>query len=320
MKNFMQKILGVFAILGAVMGAGFMTGTEIYSFFVKYGSISYITIAINCAIFAVFVAIYGSKNAKDAIKWPYNNIKINLLPVCQIVLTASMMAGASQIFASMGLNKMLASFIVFLFVCMCLIVGIKSANFFNVATTACALFSFMFLIYDGEINWLSAMPASFSAFAMAIFYASMNIATSTAVVERVASNSTKKQIKIIAVAVFVVLILISYLLAMVLPKSNQSMPLLSVIKNKTFSKIYLAIVIMAMVSTMLSSGFGAKKMFAGLGNFFGSIMCALVCYLVSFCGFDFIVNYLYPVVGVIVIVQGILNIIFKFSNKKLIYA
>ena len=40
----------IFSILGAIVGAGFMSGAEIYSFFSRFGAIGYIGIAVNCVL------------------------------------------------------------------------------------------------------------------------------------------------------------------------------------------------------------------------------------------------------------------------------
>lgn len=313
MKNFGKILLAVFAILGSVFGAGFMSGTEIYSFFARHGTIAYVTIALNCVVYATFVLFYGLKSAKIAVfvgEKQQNNV---VLHFCQLLITAAMMSGTIALLVRFGLPKIWAGPMVFLFVFVCQLIGIKSANFFNVIVSALALVSFVFVFYDGTWAPLKANDNVFAPTILMIFYVAMNIVCSETIVAKVCANKTKKQILLISLVILCLLISVMYALVGLVYAGD--MPLIDVIKNKTFAKIYSVIVLLAMLSTMLSSGEGAKQMLK-LNNFFASFFVSILSWLVSFVGFENIITYIYPVIGIAMLVSIIFGTIFKIKNKK----
>ena len=54
MRNIRNILSVVCGYVAAVIGAGFASGQEIISFFVKYGKYSIIGVLLSCVIFSVF--------------------------------------------------------------------------------------------------------------------------------------------------------------------------------------------------------------------------------------------------------------------------
>jgi len=314
MKNFVKILLSVFAILGSVFGAGFMSGTEIYSFFARHGAIAYITIALNCTIYAVFVLIYGLKSAKSAVflcEKAQNNV---VLHFCQLLITGAMMAGTIVLLSRFGVPKIWAGPMVFLFVFVCQLIGIKSANFFNIIVSVLALISFVFVCYDGVWVPLNKSNNVFGPMALMIFYVAMNIVCSETIVAKVCANKSKKQVLMTSVGILCVLVIVMY--ALVGRVDAGAMPLIDIIQNKTFAKMYSVVVLLAMISTMLSSGAGAKKLM-NMNNFCASFFVSILSWLVSFAGFENIITYVYPVIGVVMLLAMIFGTICKIKNKNI---
>ena len=65
MRNIRNVLSVVCGYVAAVIGAGFASGQEIISFFVKYGKYSIIGVLLSCVIFGVcvcgFIGMYEKK-------------------------------------------------------------------------------------------------------------------------------------------------------------------------------------------------------------------------------------------------------------------
>ena len=306
-------IFAVFSILGSVFGAGFMSGTEIYGFFARFGSVGYITIALNAVIFGLFVFIYGVKTAKNAVFCPETQQKHRILYFCQLLITGTMVAGACEILVAFGVSAFWVHIIVLCFVFICNLLGIKSANFFNCLVTMLAIVCFSFVAYDGSWQPLVWSDQSFMPLVMVMFYFIMNIASSEPIVKSVCREKSRKQIFWIGFVVCLLLAGIMYLLVGLV--GDGSMPLISSIKKASFQKVYSVVVMLAMVSTMLSSSVGAKRLF-GFGNFYASFFVAILSAIISFVGFRNMVLYVYPLIGLLLGINYITRKINQFLHTK----
>ena len=306
-------IVAVFSIIGSVLGAGFMTGTEIYGFFARFGSIAYITIAINCVVFGLFIVIYSIKNAKNEIFGFENHQKNYILYFCQLLITGTMVAGVCTLLTDFGVTRLWATPIILLFVFVCNLVGIRSANFVNVIVTCFACVSFLFVAYDGNWQPLGEPKTLVMPLLMVGFYLIMNMASSEAVVKSACVGKKKLQIWMIGLLVGLMLMIMLYTLVGL--ATHGDMPLISIIKNTWFKKVYSVIVLMAMVSTMLSSAFGAKRLF-NLNNLCSSFFVAIIACIVSFVGFKNLIFYVYPFIGTLLAIKYIFGGLIKFAAKK----
>ena len=175
-----MKVLSVlfyiFSILGAIVGAGFMSGAEIYSFFSRFGAIGYIGIAVNCVLYSLCMVIYHLKNAKSYNLVLKSEQKPTILSVCQLCMCASMVAGLTELFAEFGISKVLVAFVVLFLLFVALCFGVRGANVFNVFVSACLILSIPFVVYDGGFRFLPHLDSSlFAVVAMSISYVAMNM-------------------------------------------------------------------------------------------------------------------------------------------------
>ena len=66
-----QSLKVSLCLLGAIIGAGFATGKEIASFFVKYGKMSLFGILIASLLFGIYIYAVLSKMKKENITSPH---------------------------------------------------------------------------------------------------------------------------------------------------------------------------------------------------------------------------------------------------------
>ena len=121
----MKEIISiVLVIIGALVGAGFASGQEIYSFFYLYGINGLFGIIIMCILMALLIYkilkiinIMNIDNYNDFLKIFIKNIKINKIIniIINILLLLSfyiMIAGFGAYFEQeLGINKLIGSII-----------------------------------------------------------------------------------------------------------------------------------------------------------------------------------------------------------------
>jgi uncharacterized membrane protein YkvI len=67
----------------------------------------------------------------------------------------------------------------------------------------------------------------------------------------------------------------------------------------------------------LSSGIGAKSLLAAkMDNIFASIVCSLAVCIISFVGFANLVSYVYPIIGLAMIIYAIVQTWPQPQGKK----
>ncbi len=306
MKKAYKICYDVFSILGALLGAGFISGAEVVTFFGRFGYYGIIGIVISSIIFGV--VIIKSQNNND------EKNKYNFLPFCQLAIAGSMFAGVVRVISDITqINSYLVCFLVLILLIISLIIGIKFANIFNVLVTVSTIIILPFVYQNIDINY-NIYPVS-SLFLMplfAILYAIMNSVACMQVIKSIDKKSSK------VVAILCIIITIILLIIMLILSSNNTneMPILSLIKSGKIKAIYTIIFMLAMVSTMFSASSGTKQIFHKIDN---NIVCSLCSAMaicsISFMGFGAIINYLYPLIGIVMILQIFLNKVHKNAEK-----
>lgn len=306
MKKIGKIAYDVCSILGALLGAGFISGTEVVTFFGRFGYYGIIGVVISSVIFgAIIIKSCNKENVQN---------KYNFLPFCQLAISGSMFAGVTQIISqTTKINEYFVCVFVLVLLIISLIVGIKFANFFNIIVTVSTIMILPFVYKNANINYaLFSFSNIFFMPIYAVLYATMNSVACMQVIKSIDKNNSK------IVAFLCIIITIFLLIIMMLLSSNRTseMPVLSVIKNTKIKTIYTIIFMLAMVSTMLSASGGTMRIFAKMDNkIICSICSAISICIIGFMGFGAIINYVYPLIGVAIILQIFLNKMHKNAEK-----
>lgn len=296
----------VFSILGALLGAGFISGAEVVTFFGRFGYFGLLGIILSSTIFGVIISKSNNKsNTKN---------KYNFFPYCQLAISGSMFAGVVQVLSqTIKINQYLVCALVLILLVISLIIGIKFANIFNVFVTIATILILPFVIKNTQMNYYLLPTLNLYWLPVyGVLYSIMNAVACMPIIKAI----NKKDAKIVAFFCTIITIILLVIMFLLSANNNADMPVLMGITNATIKAIYSIIFMFAMTSTMLSASSGTKQIFAKFGdNKFSSLCSAIAICAISFIGFGKIINYVYPLIGAVIILQYFLNKMHKNKEK-----
>lgn len=328
----------VLVIIGALIGAGFASGQEIYSFFYIYGVKGLIGIIITFIL--ISLTIY--KSLKIICKNDINNydefLKIfikkervtkvinKILNILLLVTFYIMVAGFGAYFQQeIGISQIIGSTILAI---LCVIIFFKDVKCVLKVSRFIVPILIVFIIIIGGINLFDMnyeieIPLSKGRWLLSsISYCSYNMILLIPVLISIRKQITKESnIKYITILSGNFMIIMSVMVYMLLTKidvdiSTLQMPIVYLISNfyGHFKIIYAFIILASIFTTAISIGMGLlqnisknKKSYTQFVLF----MCITSLIICNF-GFSKLVNFVYPFFGYIGIIQ--LNFIIKEKN------
>ena len=327
-----ETISIVLVIIGALVGAGFASGQEIFSFFYLYGEngiygILIMSILIGILIYRVLKIIYKNEiyNYEDFLGLFIKNKKIKKI-ICMIInilLLISffiMIAGFGAYFEQeIGVNKIIGSIILDI---LCIFVFFSEVKGVLKASDFIVPFLIIFIIFIGiqnvaEIKSVEFFKTKNNWILSAIIYNSYNFILLIPVLISLKKQITiEKNIKYIAILSTIIIailsIIIFFLLARVdiLEIKNKEMPVVYVISKyfANYKKIYAFIILASIFTTAISVGIGFIQNISKNRTSYPQIvlfMC-ITSLIVSNFGFSKLVNFVYPIFGYVGIIQMII--------------
>lgn len=332
----------VLVIIGALIGAGFASGQEIYSFFYSYGIIGIIGLIVTGVLIGITIykslkIIYKNKidNYDQFLRIFIKNQKVTkainkVLNILLLVTFYIMIAGFGAYFEQeIGINKIWGSALLAIMsgiVFFTSVKGVLKVSEYIVPV----LIMFIFLI--GGINLLNISPQFDISILKkgwllsSISYCSYNMILLIPVLISLRKQITKEgNIKYIAIITGILMIIMSMMIYMLLIKSDVEissleMPIVYIIRSffTKFKTVYAFIILSSIFTTAISIGIGFlqnisknKKSYKQFVVF----MC-ITSLIISNFGFSKLVNFVYPLFGYLGIVQIILIIRKKTYCKK----
>lgn len=323
----MKVISLVFMILGCFLGAGFVSGREIASYFSRFGDFSTIAILIAGGLFFLtlywFLMLSSKANNFSAFIDIYFGkcgiIITSLFSLCLFILIGSMLAGTRSIANSLNVSSIFIT-IFTIIICFFSVIGnekvLSKINLFLMPIILVVIL----IICGPNINIISLVVEQvFVPLVSASNYVFINIVTLGLFVLEIGSKYTNKQklwASIISSVIIVFFMLIINNSIIINNLVYSSMPVLEMAKNKgNLLTILTAITIWGGIFTTITS-----CVFV-LSNFINKIFknYKLTVFLIlssalffSWVGFDFIVSYIYSIIGVI----GIVFVIFIAKKER----
>lgn len=311
----------VLVIIGALVGAGFASGQEIYSFFYSYGSIGIVGIIITCCLISLMIykslrIIYSNKiNSYDEFLNIFiKNEKVTkaisvVINILLLVTFYIMVAGFGAYFEQeIGVKRIIGSSILVIMTAIVFFTSVKGVM--KVSEYVVPLLIFFIIIIGGK-NLLTISSNTESLYIKrgwlisSIIYCSYNMILLIPVLISIRKQITKKEnIKYISILCGILMIIMSLLLYILLMKvdvelSTIEMPIVYVIRTffKQYKTIYAFIILTSIFTTAISIGIGLlqnanddKRKYLHLVIF----MC-VTSLIVSNIGFSKLVNLMYPV-------------------------
>ena len=332
----------VFTIIGALIGAGFASGQELYSFFYIYGikgiyGIIVTSFLITILIYKILKIIYIKKitNYDEFLSVFIKNKKITkmtnlILNILLLVTFYIMIAGFGAYFEQeIGINKMFGSLILII-MCFCVfqtsVEGVIKISRYIVPILILAIIVIGLInlltinnldtnIIDYKTNWLLS----------SITYSSYNIILLIPVLislkNQIKREKSIKYIAIISGAITAILAIIIYTLLMRIDIdiSKLEMPVVYMIRTfyEKFKTIYAFIILVSIFTTAISIGTGLLQNLNKKGKSYTQfvIFLCITSLIISNFGFSNLVKNVYPFFGYIGIIQIVL-ILSKNICKK----
>lgn len=327
----------VLVIIGALIGAGFASGQEIYSFFYSYGKIGVLGIVITCTLISLTIykslkIIYKNniKNYDEFLKIYIKNKKVTkiiniILNILLLVTFYIMVAGFGAYFEQeLGINRIYGSFIL---VVLSGIVFFTSVKGVLKVSEIIVPILILFIIIVGTINLVSIdvnveIPNIKRGWILSsLSYCSYNIILIIPVLISLNNQIKQKEsIKYISIIIGMLMIIMSVIIYMLLVRADINisvleMPVVYVIRKffAKFNGIYAFIILSSIFTTAISIGTGfLQNINKNRRSYpqFVLFMCITSLLITNF-GFSRLVNIIYPIFGYI----GIIQIIFILLQK-----
>ena len=326
-------------IIGALIGAGFASGQEIFSFFYIYGKNGIYGILIMSILIGIFIykslkIIYQKQvyNYNDFLNLFIKNTKIRnvILWIVNVLLLVSfyiMVAGFGAYFEQeIGINRIIGSIVLNL---LCVIVFFSNIKGVLKASNLIVPFLIFFIFFIGIKNIVQIRTIDFHQMKnnwilSMIIYNSYNFILLMPVLISLKKQITKeKNIKKVSILVTIIILILSISIFFLLLNANikeienQEMPIVYIISNyfNKYKKIYAFIVLASIFTTAISVGIGFLQNISKNSNSYPQFvlfMC-ITSLLMSNIGFSKLLNFIYPVFGYIGILQ---IVIIFFINLK----
>ena len=321
-------------IIGALIGAGFASGQEIFSFFYIYGKNGIYGILIMSILIGIFIykslkIIYQKQvyNYNDFLNLFIKNTKIRnvILWIVNVLLLVSfyiMVAGFGAYFEQeIGINRIIGSIVLNL---LCVIVFFSNIKGVLKASNLIVPFLIFFIFFIGIKNIVQIRTIDFyqmknNWILSMLIYNSYNFILLMPVLISLKKQITKeKNIKKVSILVTIIILILSINIFFLLLNANikeienQEMPIVYIISNyfNKYKKIYAFIVLASIFKTAISVGIGFLQNISKNSNSYPQFvlfMC-ITSLLMSNIGFSKLLNFIYPVFGYI----GILQIVIIF--------
>ncbi len=321
-------------IIGALIGAGFASGQEIFSFFYIYGKNGIYGILIMSILIGIFIykslkIIYQKQvyNYNDFLNLFIKNTKIRnvILWIVNVLLLVSfyiMVAGFGAYFEQeIGINRIIGSIVLNL---LCVIVFFSNIKGVLKASNLIVPFLIFFIFFIGIKNIVQIRTIDFHQMKnnwilSMLIYNSYNFILLMPVLISLKKQITKeKNIKKVSILVTIIILILSINIFFLLLNANikeienQEMPIVYIISNyfNKYKKIYAFIVLASIFTTAISVGIGFLQNISKNSNSYPQFvlfMC-ITSLLMSNIGFSKLLNFIYPVFGYI----GILQIVIIF--------
>lgn len=340
----MREVFAItLVIIGALIGAGFASGQEIYSFFYNYGSVGIIGIIVTCIL--ISITIYKSlkiicnydinsyeeflglfiKNKK------INNVLGNILNILLLIMFYIMIAGFGAYFEQeIGINSTIGSAILAI---LCAIVFFTSVKGVVKVSEFIVPLLLLFIILIGGVNLLTVdsnveiLEISKGWLKSSITYCSYNMLLLVPVLISIKEQIKRKQnIKYISILCGLFMAVMSILIFMLLLKSDKEissleMPIVYVIRRffPKYKIIYAFIILASIFTTAVSLGIGfLQNMCKNINTYpqFVIFMC-ITSLIISKIGFSKLVNLLYPFFGYLGIIQILVLLCYRVEKNDL---
>ncbi|MCQ9288902.1 hypothetical protein NQ035_08475 [Staphylococcus gallinarum] len=336
-----------FAYVGIVVGAGFSTGQEVMQFFTSYGLWSYIGVILSGLILGFIgrqVAKIGSafdaQNHESTLDYLFSDVFSKIIDYLLIFflfgISVTMIAGAGSTFQeSFGVPTWLGALIMVIAIYITLLMDFnKIVRALGVVTPFLIVFVVIIAIYYlfngsvalNEVNSTVPKTSLWKAIIFGINYGGLAFAVGFSTIVAIGGDASKRKVAgsgaLFGGVIYTVLLaLINFALQAEYPKiKSASIPTLTLANDIhpwigfALSIIMLAVMYNTILGLMYSFAARFTEPYSKKYHIF-IVLMVLIAFALSFVGFTSLINFLYPVMGVIGLIV-VVAVLIKYYLRK----
>ncbi len=331
-KSNVFKIVSTY--ISIILGAGFISGKELYFFFGQYKYFGTVTLFFSCILFLIILykqlTILKENNiveyhnfANKVFNKHIRNYIENISLIFLFVTASTMISAFTQALSdSFNTSHIFSQIIILVVITYFLITGIKKIVILNTFLFPLMFFGIIiigiYLIFYKSIptfnNLYSLNQNKLIAFIFALIYVSFNSLTVIPMICNISQYvDTKKTIKNSTIISAITLFILGSCLLLPIINSvdlinNISLPILALIKNiNLLNYIYLIVLLLAIISTLISSLYSftntLEQKLDLSSKYITKIIIALLALLFSNISFTIFVSVVYPIFGILGLIQ-----------------
>lgn len=335
----MKKVLpAVFLIVGSIIGAGFASGRELALFFAEFGfnSLYFLPIVfiLFYYLFKMFLSLGQNQKFQNVFEInalshssPFFNIAVAIIFA---VYGSAMFAGCVEVLSNnfLAVPQIVFSLIVFVLSFFVLKFGLKGlvkVNFVIIPIIVILLIIYSLYSIFVPITTVPYIPSNSQVYVLPmsiIMYVFGNILLSYFILSEAGYGLTKKQIQHTSfwastIICFSLLICIICLIVNGTVVMDATMPfvVLTLRLGEPFPLIFMTILFLGIITSLFGCLHTVNLAFEDkIGKRFAPLVITGIVFVLSLIGFENIVNYCYPIIGLFGVF--IVGKILIFSNHK----
>ncbi len=308
-KTFFNVLSTVFLMLGAVIGAGFISGAELLNFFGTENFLSSVIIAIflTAVVFClVFRAFKRFEKTEDGVEKLLGGKTVYSFFTCfsSYVFTASMLAGLDELWNSLNLLNGVPVFSIITIILISIFsqYGVKGLERLNLFLMPAVLIIVNVLIFSKHNLDLTAIKKPLLTQTIkSMLYVFMNTFICMPVMRECAKNKGKKSLILSSIIVALIVGAQSLIILCAIKGSSvlnrTHMPLFDLMNKGGFSIPFFLCLLVGTLTSAFSAYYPAYAFAKNKGKKFGVIVSAVLTLTLSRLGLNLIVKYLYPLIG-----------------------
>ncbi len=333
MKVLLNILNVAFLSIGVIVGAGFVSGRELVSFFGTQNAMIFLCVS-GVLIFISFSVVYylASKYKSLALinaKLFNRGGKLFYYAtlVSSFILLSGMLSGLDELWKELGVLPTLPVLSITVLVVVALTIGggvgfLEKINLILVPLILVAVNVVVFTFGDFSLSF-SGVTAKTGVIGLikSILYVTMNVFTSLPILVATAKSKPFKRNLLGAIIVGIVLTVQAILIIGVVTCGGEKtvgspLPLLAVCANSTVKIIFSVALFFGITTSVYSSFYPLYGFAKNRGGNFGVVILCLSSFVFSRLGLNRIVDYAYPLIGAFGAVYILKSLHFIFRKKS----
>ena len=298
-KSFFKIFGAAFSVVGAVIGAGFITGGEIAVFFLCDFSLSGVYSAF--IFFAAMIFAVGDD---------YNKVLSFTICFADIVVLGCMFSAVDELSTTIfGLSEKLKIFKIILAILTFFISnrGIKVLSKVSAVISPLVILSLVLVVSRGTVTPVAVMPAGLIGAFMPLTYAAANYLLIYPVTVKACDKLGVKSKLLVALLSSAIIFCLVFFVGANLSGVSEitKMPLLTIAEKTPFSVLFKICCFCAVFTASVSSSYSAYSAFGDNDRL--KFLACLTALALSEAGFSAVIGYLYPLLGAVGAIVGAVN-------------